>query len=55
MEARAEERDTRGLTSMRLFVVAEALRRGFSPQKIYSITKMDIWFLDGFKRIPGCC
>ncbi len=39
------------VTDERLFVVAEALRRGFSPQKIYSITKMDIWFLDGFKRI----
>ena len=39
------------VTDERLFVVAEALRRGFSPKKIYSITKMDIWFLDGFKRI----
>ncbi len=39
------------VTDERLFVVAEALRRGFSPQKIYFITKMDIWFLDGFKRI----
>ena len=39
------------ITDERLFVVAEALRRGFSPQKIYSITKMDIWFLDGFQRI----
>ncbi len=39
------------VTDERLFVVAEALRRGFSPQKIYFTTKMDIWFLDGFKRI----
>ncbi|MDM8239921.1 carbamoyl-phosphate synthase large subunit [Pseudoflavonifractor phocaeensis] len=39
------------VTDERLFVVAEALRRGFSPQKINHITKMDIWFLDGFKRI----
>ena len=39
------------VTDERLFVVAEALRRGFSPQKINNITKMDIWFLDGFKRI----
>ncbi|MBO5727537.1 MAG: carbamoyl-phosphate synthase large subunit [Oscillospiraceae bacterium] len=39
------------VTDERLFVVAEALRRGFSPQKINSITKMDTWFLDGFKRI----
>ena len=35
----------------RLFVVAEALRRGFSPEKINKITKMDIWFLDRFKAI----
>ena len=39
------------VTDERLFVVAEALRRGFSPQKINHITKMDLWFLDGFKRI----
>ena len=39
------------VTDERLFVVAEALRRGFSPQKINNITKMDIWFLDAFKRI----
>ena len=39
------------VTDERLFVVAEALRRGVSPQKINSITKMDIWFLDGFRRI----
>jgi len=35
----------------RLFVVAEALRRGFSPEKINRITKMDIWFLDRFQSI----
>jgi len=39
------------VTDERLFVVAEALRRGVSPQKINNITKMDIWFLDAFKRI----
>ncbi|NCB52647.1 MAG: carbamoyl-phosphate synthase large subunit, partial [Clostridia bacterium] len=30
----------------RIFVVAEALRRGFSPQKIHAITMIDVWFLD---------
>ena len=35
----------------RLFVVAEAIRRGVSPRKINSITRMDIWFLDRFKNI----
>ena len=39
------------VTDERLFVVAEALRRGVSPRKINQITKMDLWFLDGFKRI----
>ncbi len=39
------------VTDERLFVVAEALRRGFSPRKINNITKMDIWFLDAFRRI----
>ncbi len=39
------------VTDERLFVMAEALRRGFSPKKINSITKVDIWFLDAFKRI----
>ena len=39
------------VTDERLFVVAEALRRGFSPQKIHHITRMDLWFLHGFARI----
>ncbi len=39
------------VTDERLFVVAEALRRGYSPKKINHITKMDIWFLDRFKKI----
>jgi len=39
------------VTDERLFVVAEALRRGYSPKKINDITKMDIWFLDRFQMI----
>lgn len=35
----------------RLFVVAEALRRGFSPELINKITRMDVWFLDRFQNI----
>jgi carbamoyl-phosphate synthase large subunit len=30
----------------RLFVIAEALRRGVSPEQINAITKMDLWFID---------
>ena len=33
------------IDDQRLFVVAEALRRGFSPEKINKITKIDMWFL----------
>ena len=39
------------IDDQRLFVVAEALRRGFSPEKINKITKYDLWFLDRFKNI----
>ena len=35
----------------RIFVVAEALRRGFSREKIHSITMIDIWFLDRLQNI----
>ncbi len=35
----------------RLFVVSEALRRGFSPEKIHSITMIDVWFLDRLRSI----
>ena len=35
----------------RLFVVAEALRRGITPQTINNVTKMDIWFLMRFQSI----
>ena len=30
----------------RLFVIAEAIRRGISYEEIHDITKIDIWFLD---------
>ncbi|MEA4955946.1 MAG: carbamoyl-phosphate synthase large subunit [Pseudoflavonifractor sp.] len=39
------------IDDQRLFVVAEALRRGFSPEKINAITKYDVWFLDRFQKI----
>ena len=39
------------IDDQRLFVVAEALRRGFSPEKINKITKYDLWFLDRFHNI----
>jgi len=39
------------IDDQRLFVVAEALRRGFSPEKINKITKYDLWFLDRLHNI----
>ncbi len=39
------------IDDQRLFVVAEALRRGFSPEKINGITKYDLWFLDRLQNI----
>ena len=35
------------IDDQRLFVVAEALRRGFSPEKINKITKYDLWSWTG--------
>ena len=35
----------------RIFVIAEALRRGISKEEINSITKVDIWFLDRYQAI----
>ena len=35
----------------RIFAVAEALRRGISPEKINDITKIDIWFIDRIQTI----
>ena len=35
----------------RIWVIAEALRRGISYETIYDITKIDIWFLDKFAQI----
>ncbi|MEG1878961.1 MAG: carbamoyl-phosphate synthase large subunit, partial [Pseudoflavonifractor sp.] len=52
-EAYTEEIEERlaNIDDQRLFVVAEALRRGFSPEKINKITKYDLWFLDRFQNI----
>jgi carbamoyl-phosphate synthase large subunit len=38
-------------TDERLFVVYEALRRGFSYDEIYDITKIDRWFLGKLKAL----
>ncbi len=35
----------------RMYVIAEALRRGISYAKIHSVTMIDEWFIDKFRRI----
>ncbi len=35
----------------RIFVVAEALRRGISTERIHKITKIDCWFIDRIEAI----
>ena len=35
----------------RMFVIAEALRKGISMEEINSITKVDMWFLDRYQAI----
>jgi carbamoyl-phosphate synthase large subunit len=46
LEARLHE-----VSCERLFVVAEALRRGMPVEKIYEITTIDPWFLNKIRRI----
>ena len=39
------------LTDERLFIVYEAIKRGVTVDKIYSITKIDEWFLNKLKNL----
>ncbi len=39
------------LTDERLFIVYQAIKRGVSIEKIYSITKIDEWFLNKLKNL----
>lgn len=35
----------------RMYVIAEAIRRGISYEKIHSVTMIDVWFIDKFSNI----
>ncbi|MEE3392872.1 MAG: carbamoyl-phosphate synthase large subunit [Lachnospiraceae bacterium] len=37
----------------RIFCIAEAIRRGISPEKIHEITEYDLWFIDKLKSLVG--
>lgn len=39
------------LTDERLFIVYQAIKRGVSLEKIYSVTKIDEWFLNKLKNL----
>ncbi len=38
-------------TDLRIFAIAQALEEGYSVDKIYSLTKIDPWFIDKLKNI----
>ena len=38
----------------RIFLIAEAIRRGITPDYIYKITKIDEWFIDKIDRLVKC-
>ncbi|MDG1135283.1 MAG: carbamoyl-phosphate synthase (glutamine-hydrolyzing) large subunit [Bacteroidales bacterium] len=41
-------------TDTRVFAIAEAFRQGWSIQKIYDLTKIDLWFLEKLSNIHDC-
>ena len=38
----------------RIFLIAEAIRRGITPEYIHSIAKIDEWFIDKIERLVRC-
>lgn len=38
----------------RIFLIAEALRRGISPEYIHDVTMIDDFFIDKIERLVGC-
>lgn len=38
----------------RIFLIAEAIRRGITPEYIYKVTKIDEWFIDKIDRLVKC-
>lgn len=41
-------------TDTRVFAIAEAFRQGWSVDKIYDLTKIDLWFLEKLANIFDC-
>ena len=41
-------------TDRRIYVLAAALKAGYSIEKLYKLTKIDHWFLHKFRNIIDC-
>lgn len=48
------KQELREPTDERIFVLAGALKQGYSVDKLYELTKIDRWFLHKFKNITDC-
>jgi carbamoyl-phosphate synthase large subunit len=48
------EKELRHPTDERLFGIAEALKKGFTVQRIHELTRIDRWFLNKIKNIVDC-
>jgi carbamoyl-phosphate synthase large subunit len=48
------EKELRHPTDERLFGIAEALKKGFSVERIHELTRIDQWFLHKIKNIVDC-
>ena len=38
-------------TDMRIFAIAKALEKGYTPERIEELTKIDVWFIKKLKNI----
>ena len=45
------EKELTNPTDMRIFVIADALTKGYTVQQIYDLTKIDLWFLNKLQAI----
>ena len=51
---RSLEKELRHPTDERLFGIAEALKKGFSVDRIHELTRIDRWFLHKIKSVVDC-
>ena len=48
------EKELRQPTDERLFGIAEALKKGFTVDRIHELTRIDRWFLHKIKSVVDC-